>query len=71
MRSKLIMMLATITVISLFMACASQEAAAKDYFILAPWMAIWPGVGLSLSVYGFNLFGDGLRDALNPRLRGI
>jgi peptide/nickel transport system permease protein len=46
------------------------SGAARDYFILAPWMAIWPGVGLSLSVYGFNLFGDGLRDALDPRLRG-
>lgn len=46
------------------------SGAARDYFILAPWMAIWPGVGLSLAVYGFNLFGDGLRDALDPRLRG-
>ena len=43
---------------------------ARDYFILAPWMAIWPGLALSLSVYGFNLFGDALRDALDPRLRG-
>lgn len=46
------------------------SGAARDYFILAPWMAIWPGLGLSLAVYGFNLFGDGLRDALDPRLRG-
>ena len=46
------------------------SGAARDYFILAPWMAIWPGVGLSLAVYGFNLFGDGLRDALDPRLMG-
>ena len=46
------------------------SGAERDYFILAPWMAIWPGVGLSLAVYGFNLFGDGLRDALDPRLRG-
>ena len=46
------------------------SGAARDYFILAPWMAIWPGLGLSLAVYGFNLFGVGLRDALDPRLRG-
>ena len=32
------------------------SGAARDYFILAPWMAIWPGLGLSLAVYGFNLF---------------
>ncbi|MQG02511.1 MAG: ABC transporter permease [SAR202 cluster bacterium] len=46
------------------------SGSARDYFIIAPWMAIWPGVGLSLAVYGFNLFGDALRDALDPRLRG-
>jgi len=46
------------------------SGSARDYFILAPWMAIWPGLALSLAVYGFNLFGDALRDALDPRLRG-
>ena len=46
------------------------SGSARDYFIIAPWMAIWPGLGLSLAVYGFNLFGDALRDALDPRLRG-
>ncbi len=43
---------------------------ARDWFVTAPWMAIWPGLGLSLAVYGFNLFGDALRDVLDPRLRG-
>jgi oligopeptide transport system ATP-binding protein len=33
----------------------------------APWMAIWPGVSIFLLVLGFNLLGDGLRDALDPR----
>lgn len=42
----------------------------REYFILAPGMAIWPGVALSLAVYGFNLFGDSIRDVLDPRLRG-
>ena len=46
------------------------SGAARDYFVVAPWMAIWPGLALSLSIYGFNLFGDGLRDVLDPRLRG-
>lgn len=46
------------------------SGSARDYFVLAPWMAIWPGVGLSLAVYGFNLFGDAIRDVLDPRLRG-
>lgn len=42
----------------------------REYFVLAPGMAIWPGVALSLAVYGFNLFGDSIRDVLDPRLRG-
>jgi peptide/nickel transport system permease protein len=42
----------------------------REFFILNPWMAIWPGVAISLAVYGFNLFGDALRDVLDPRLRG-
>jgi peptide/nickel transport system permease protein len=42
----------------------------RNYFVIAPWLAIWPGVAISLAVYGFNLFGDALRDVLDPRLRG-
>jgi len=36
----------------------------------APWVAIFPGIAISLAVFGFNLLGDSLRDALDPRLRG-
>lgn len=39
------------------------------YGTAAPWMAIFPGVAISLAVFGFSLFGDSLRDALDPRLR--
>jgi peptide/nickel transport system permease protein len=42
----------------------------RDYFIDAPWMAIAPGVALSLTVLGINLLGDALRDGLDPRMRG-
>ncbi|WP_375457249.1 ABC transporter permease [uncultured Methylobacterium sp.] len=42
---------------------------AKNFLDQAPWMAIWPGVSIFLAVLGFNLFGDGLRDALDPRGR--
>jgi peptide/nickel transport system permease protein len=35
----------------------------------APWLAIAPGVALSMAVFAFNLLGDSLRDALDPRLR--
>ena len=42
----------------------------RNYYSIAPWLAIWPGVAISLAVYGFNLFGDALRDVLDPRLRG-
>jgi peptide/nickel transport system permease protein len=37
---------------------------------IAPWLLIYPGIAIMLSVLGFNLLGDGLRDALDPRLRG-
>ncbi len=40
---------------------------AKNYLSQAPWMAIWPGAAIFLVVIGFNLLGDGLRDALDPR----
>jgi peptide/nickel transport system permease protein len=43
---------------------------ARRYMLQAPWMALWPGVALSLVVYGMNMFGDGIRDILDPRLRG-
>src|SRR2546422_8539975 len=36
----------------------------------SPWMAVWPGVAISLAVFGFNMLGDALRDVLDPRLRG-
>ena len=35
-----------------------------------PWLAFWPGFAIFLAVYGFNMFGDALRDVLDPRLRG-
>jgi peptide/nickel transport system permease protein len=35
-----------------------------------PWIGIWPGVALSLVVWGVSMFGDALRDLLDPRLRG-
>ena len=40
---------------------------AKNYVDNAPWMAIWPGLSIFLLVLSFNLFGDGLRDALDPK----
>lgn len=40
-------------------------------FLRAPWMSIFPGLGIFLSVVGFNLLGDAVRDVLDPRLRGI
>jgi peptide/nickel transport system permease protein len=40
------------------------------YFETAPWMAIIPGVFISAAVFGANLFGDALRDILDPKLRG-
>lgn len=42
---------------------------AKDFVSQAPWMSIFPGVAIFLAVLGFNLLGDGLRDALDPKER--
>jgi peptide/nickel transport system permease protein len=41
----------------------------RRYMELAPWVAIYPGIAIMITVLGFNLAGDGLRDALDPRLR--
>ncbi len=45
------------------------KGAAVEFAEKAPWMALFPGVAISLSVFAFNLLGDSLRDALDPRLR--
>jgi peptide/nickel transport system permease protein len=49
---------------------AMLSGQSRSYMLQAPWMALWPGVALSLAVYGINMFGDALRDLLDPRLRG-
>lgn len=45
----------------------SMLSTAKNFLSQAPWMAMWPGAAIFLIVIGFNLLGDGLRDALDPR----
>ena len=42
----------------------------RDLLRAAPWISIFPGLAIGFVVLGFNLFGDGLRDAMDPRLRG-
>ncbi len=42
----------------------------RTYLETAPWMSIFPGLAIMLAVFGFNLLGDGLRDTLDPQLRG-
>lgn len=42
----------------------------RQYMQSAPWMALAPGIALSLAVFGSNVFGDALRDVLDPRLKG-
>ncbi len=44
--------------------------AAAEYANKAPWLVIYPGVAISLAVFGTNLLGDALRDTLDPKLRG-
>jgi peptide/nickel transport system permease protein len=45
------------------------RGAAVEFAETAPWMALFPGLAISLAVFAFNLFGDSLRDALDPKLR--
>ncbi|MEO6779842.1 MAG: ABC transporter permease [Bradyrhizobium sp.] len=47
----------------------SMLNSAQRFLTTAPWMALWPGLGIFLVVLSFNLVGDGLRDALDPRER--
>jgi len=47
----------------------SMLNAAQRFLVNAPWMAIWPGLAIFVTVLSFNLLGDGLRDALDPRER--
>ena len=42
---------------------------AADFYREAPWMILFPGVAISLAVFAFNLFGDSLRDYLDPRFK--
>ena len=49
---------------------AMLAGSGRTYMFRAPWMAVWPGVAISLAVFGFNMLGDALRDVLDPRLRG-
>ena len=45
------------------------SGAAADFYQQAPWMIIFPGVAISLAVFAFNLFGDSLRDWLDPKIK--
>ena len=47
----------------------SMLNAAQRFLVTAPWMAVWPGLAIFIAVISFNLVGDGLRDALDPRSR--
>tara|TARA_Y100000589_G_scaffold209295_1_gene197373 strand:- start:482 stop:766 length:285 start_codon:yes stop_codon:yes gene_type:complete len=45
------------------------QGGAEEYAESAPWIAFFPGLAITLAVFGFNLFGDAVRDALDPKLR--
>src|SRR5438477_409824 len=45
------------------------QGGAEEYASTAPWIAIFPGLAIMLTVFGINLFGDALRDILDPKLR--
>jgi len=46
------------------------SGAGRYYMTLAPWMVLWPGLALTIVVFGINMLGDAVRDLLDPRLRG-
>ncbi len=44
--------------------------ASREFLRVAPWLAIFPALMIALTIFGFRLLGDALRDVLDPRLRG-
>jgi peptide/nickel transport system permease protein len=67
-----VMLFATLSFLGLGAQSPASEwglmvAQARAYLHQAPWMIVIPGIAIALSAIGFNLLGDGLRDALNPR----
>ena len=67
-----VMLLATLSFLGLGAQPPSSEwglmvSEARQYLFRNPWMMVWPGLAIALVAIGFNLLGDGLRDALNPR----
>ncbi len=44
--------------------------AGRQYMFQAPWMVVWSGLALAIVVYGINMFGDAVRDLVDPRMRG-
>jgi peptide/nickel transport system permease protein len=46
------------------------SGAGRKYMLIAPWMALWPGLALSIAVFGISMLGDAVRDILDPRLKG-
>jgi peptide/nickel transport system permease protein len=49
---------------------AMLSGTGRAYMLQSPWLSIWPGLAISLAVFGFNVLGDALRDVLDPRMRG-
>ena len=49
---------------------AMLSGSVQNYITLAPWLAIFPGLAITIVALGFSLFGDAMRDVLDPRLRG-
>ena len=45
------------------------QGGAEEYATTAPWIAVFPGLAIMLTVFGINLFGDSLRDVLDPKMR--
>lgn len=45
------------------------QGGAEEYAESAPWVPVWPGLAITIAVFGFNLFGDAVRDILDPKLR--
>jgi peptide/nickel transport system permease protein len=46
-------------------------SAARQYMLIDPWVAVLPGCAIAVTVFGFNLLGDGLRDLLDPQMRTL
>ena len=69
-RLRVIMAEASLSFLGMLVRAGEPSGDGRTHMEVAPWLALWPGLCLTVVVYVLNMFGDAMRDLLDPRLRG-